>query len=120
MGYAKLRPRPANGNSPSSVLKPVSPKSYRGLWVGGLLLLVISAATFCLVYIRNSKKDKSAEAYGHSQSQMNDRNGDVMLSDREIRLRSDAKRLKDSGRCDSDNTARAAAEAKEAMRNLFR
>ena len=61
-----------------------------------------------------------AEEYSDAHSQMKGRGGEVRLSDREIRIRADAQRLKNSGRCDNDNTARAAAEAKEAMRNLFR
>ena len=61
MGYAKLRPRPANGNSPSSVLKPVSPKSYRGLCVGGVLLLIIGMVAVCFVYKGDSEKDQSTE-----------------------------------------------------------
>ena len=85
-----------------------------------LLLLVIVAAIFGLAYMCNSKKDQSAGAYGYAQSQMKGSGGEVRLSDREIRIRADAQRLMDSGRCDNYNTARAAAEAKEAMRDFLR
>ena len=121
MGYANRRLRPANGNPHSSVLKPVTRKKSHIVWIGvPLLLLVAGAAAFCLVYMRNSKNGQSTEPYSDAHSQMKGRGGEVRLSDREIRIRADAQRLKNSGRCDNDNTARAAAEAKEAMRNLFR
>ena len=61
MGYARRRPRPANGNSHSSALKPVSKKSFRGLWIGGLLLFVIGMVALCLVYKGDSKKDQFTE-----------------------------------------------------------
>lgn len=121
MGYAKLRQRTANGNSQSRVLKPAKKNSHVVVWVGvPLLLLVAGAAAFGLVYMRNSKNGQSTGAYSYANSQMKSCADESMLSEREVRLRSSAKRLKDSGRCDSDKTARAAAEAKEAMRNLLR
>ena len=120
MGYANRRLRPANGNFNSRVLKPAKRENHLGFWVSGLLLLGIGAAAFGLVYIRNSKSGQSTEPYSDAHSQMKGRCGEVRLSDSEIRIRADAQRLKNSGRCDNDNTARAAAEAKEAMRNLFR
>ena len=57
------RPRPVNGNHQSRVLRPVIKKNHRGLWVGGLLLLVIGMAALCLVYIRDAKKGHSAKTY---------------------------------------------------------
>jgi hypothetical protein len=63
MGYAKLRQRPSNGNSHSSVLKPVTKKkSHIAVWVGvPLLLLVAGGAAFSLVYMRNSKNGQPTE-----------------------------------------------------------
>ena len=63
MGYAKLRPRPTNGNPHGSVLKPVTKKkSHIAVWVGvPLLLLVAVGAAFSLVYMRNSKIGQSTE-----------------------------------------------------------
>lgn len=63
MGYAKLRPRPTNGNPHGSVLKPVTKKkSHIAVWVGvPLLLLVAGGAAFSLVYMRNSKNGHTTE-----------------------------------------------------------
>ena len=63
MGYAKRRLRPANGNSHSSVLRPVTKKkSDVVVWVGvPLLLLVAGAAASSLVYMRNSKNGQPTE-----------------------------------------------------------
>ena len=65
MGDANLRRRPANRNFHSRALRPVIKKDHPWLWIGVLLLLVIVAATFCLFYMRNARKEHSAEAYGH-------------------------------------------------------
>ncbi len=64
MGYANIRPRPANGNPHRSVLKPVTKKkSHIVVWVGvPLLLLVAGAAAFGLVYMRDSRNSQSTEA----------------------------------------------------------
>lgn len=50
MGYANRRPRSANGNFNSRVLKPVKKKSYCFVWGGALLLLLVAggAAALCL------------------------------------------------------------------------
>ena len=63
MGYADIRPRPANGNPHSSVLKPVAKKkSHIVVWVGvPLLLLVAGATAFGLGYMRNSKNGQPTE-----------------------------------------------------------
>ena len=63
MGYANRRLRPANGNSHSSVLKPVTRnKSHIVVWIGvPLLLLVAGAAAFGLVYMRDSKNCQATE-----------------------------------------------------------
>lgn len=63
MGYANRRLRPANGNSHSSVLKPVTrKKSHIVVWIGvPLLLLVVGAAAFGLVYMRDSKNCQATE-----------------------------------------------------------
>lgn len=64
MGYANIRPRPSSGNSRGSVLKPVK-NSHRWLWVAGLLLLVISTLSLCMVYIRDTKNKRSGRMYQH-------------------------------------------------------
>ena len=49
MGYANRRPRPANGNFNSRVLKPAKKKSYWFVWVGALLLSASGTTVFCLL-----------------------------------------------------------------------
>ena len=61
IGYANRRPRHANGNYHSRTLKPAK-KSHRGLWVGGLLLLVVGMVALCLVYACVLKKGHSSKA----------------------------------------------------------
>lgn len=59
MGYANRRPRSANGNSHSRVLKPVKKMSYWLVWVGVLLLSASGATVFCL--LKGKKPIQDAE-----------------------------------------------------------
>lgn len=67
MGYVKRKLGPKCRNFQSGVLKPVRKKCYRGLWIGGLLL-VVCAVTLYLFHIRNAKKDRIAKAYGYERT----------------------------------------------------
>ncbi len=62
------RPRPTNRNFHSRVLRPVTKKDHRGLWVGGLLVFAIGAVAFCMFYIRGARKTHSANTYRHYEA----------------------------------------------------
>ena len=57
------RPSPVHVKNRSRVLRPVAKKGLHGLWIGGLLLLVVGMVALCLVYIRDAKKEQSAQTY---------------------------------------------------------
>ena len=115
MGYAKRGKRSVNGHACSSVLKPVQEKRYLGLWIVGLMLLVLGSVAiwrFCC--------SDSGDTSSSTRSRLKDSGLERGLSEREIRLRNYAQHLKATGRCQDDNTARAAAEAMDAMRDLLK
>lgn len=65
------------------------------------------------------EKYRPSDAHRHERSQTGGFGGERMMSERDARLQFYAQRLKETGRCDSDRTAREAAGAVEAMRALL-
>jgi len=90
-------------------------KMSRRLVLGAVFLLFVLGGR--LLYMCEAKKDQTVCWVG-VDSTFSEDDGE-RLSAREIRIRADAQRLRASGRCSDDRTARAAAEAKEEMRRFL-
>ena len=65
------------------------------------------------------EKYRPSNAHRHERSQTRGLSGESVMSERDARLQFYAQRLRETGRCDSDRTARAAAEALEVFRDMF-